>query len=91
MGLWSGSKDSERKGEDIDKYLEHESQRAGWEVWLTVCCLQDKAEHPERQIWGLSKGDGCGSKVMISLLLQVFKQNVKQLQWDVHLAFTNSN
>lgn len=63
----------------------------GWEVWLTVCCLPGKAEHPERQIWGLNKGDGCGSKVMISLLLQVFQQNVKQVQWDDHVGFTNSN
>lgn len=62
-----------------------------WEVWLTVCCLQGKAEHPERQIWGLSKGDGYGSKVMISLLVQVFQQNVKQVQWDDRVGFTNSN
>lgn len=54
--------------------------KPGWEVFLAMCCLQDTAEHPERQIWGLNKGNGCGSEVMISLLLQVFKQNGEQVQ-----------
>lgn len=82
LGIWSGSMDSQRKGKDANKYLQCMSQRPGREVWLTVWYSQDQVCSARR----LSKVDGCGSEaffeVMISLLLQVFKQNKEQVKWD---------